>query len=737
MSDELHLSTSEAARKSPDHTDDEIDIGRLVAILVAGKWWIAVCLAVVIGLALVYLRITPNTYSADALLQIQATDNSPLSQISGQAGGAGAVSLLGLSQSTAQSEIPIITSRDVLGKTVRDLNLATLAQPGGWPIINGAPSDEDTRIVVSRFDVPDDLFGQQFKLVFQSPKRYTVIDPEGDKIGDGTVGKPIEAKTGSGEQVEMFVQSAKAPAWPATFDVSKQAWLSAVGALQGSLTVEEEASGSGVLSIALEGEDRQKITNIVNSVAQNYVNQNVEARSEQAAQSLMFLKSQLPKLKSKVNAAEVQLADYQEKNQPVDLSAQAQALLGQASSLEDKRSKLKLKVAELSQQYTSQYPEVQAARDQLTQLQEQSNALEKHINKLPNSQKQMLGLERDLKVNTELYTALLNRAQELRVAKAGTIGNVRIVDKAVFPVKPVAPRSRLVLFIVILLGLMLGIALVLLRAALRRGVSDPQLIERQTGLAVYAVLPFSNWLGRAKRRALRAGLPAPVLTVEKDDDPVAEALRSLRTSLYFAQMETGSKVLVMTGPSPGVGKSFVSVNLGHLLTQVEQKVIVVDADMRRGTVHEYIGADDRSVGLAELLAGAIDLQTAIRKVPHTDLDVISSGTTPSNPSELLMRPAFKHLISDLQSRYDLVIVDAPPILAVTDAAIISSAADNPLMFMVLNSGQHPMEEIQQSVERLTRQRGSVTGFILNGYRASKARATHGADQYQYEYVSKS
>jgi tyrosine-protein kinase Etk/Wzc len=730
------ISTAQAQTR--DNADEELDIGRLMALLYSGKWLIAACMVVTILLGILYLAATPYTYSVDALLQIQSDQNSPLSGMSG--GGVAAASaamLFGGQQSAAQSEIPIITSREVLGKTVRDLNLATSSHPAYLPIIGGALADKNAKIVVSRFDVPQSLLDSAFQLQFQSANKYKLIGPEGTTITQGTVGKPLQGKTADGQTVSLFVQSATASNWPATFAVSKRAWLSAVTSLQNNLTVQEKTTGSGVLSIVLEGKDRQKITNIVNSVAQNYVNQNVEARSEQAAQSLTFLKSQLPKLKSKVNTAEARLADYQEKNQPVDLSAQAQALLGQASNLEDKRSKLKLKVAELSQQYTSQYPEVQATRDQLSQLREQSNTLEKHINKLPNSQKQMLGLERDLKVNTELYTALLNRAQELRVAKAGTIGNVRIVDKAVFPVKPVAPRSKLVLFIVILLGLMLGIALVLLRAALRRGVSDPQLIERQTGLAVYAVLPFSNWLGRAKRRALRAGLPAPILTVEKDDDPVAEALRSLRTSLYFAQMEAGSKVLVMTGPSPGVGKSFVSVNLGHLLTQVDQKVIVVDADMRRGTVHEYIGADDRSAGLAELLAGDIDLHTAIRKVPHTELDVISSGAIPSNPSELLMRPAFKQLIADLQARYDLVIVDAPPILAVTDAAIISSAADKPLMFMVLNSGHHPMEEIQQSVERLTRQRGHVTGFILNGYQARKARAAHGADQYQYEYVSKS
>ena len=654
----------------------------------------------------------------------------------GGAGGAGVAALLGGQQSPAQSEIPIITSREVLGKTVRDLNLATGTHPKYLPIVGGTLADKNARVVVSRFDVPGDLLNTSFQLVFDTPRHFKLMGPDNQQVTEGQVGKAAQGKTAAGRPVAIFVQRVMASGWPETFTLSKRAWLTEVTSLQNELTVEEETPGSGVLSIVLEGDDRSQITRVVNSVAQNYVNQNVEARSEQAAQSLEFLKGQLPKLQGKVNAAESRLAQYQEKNQPVDLSSQAQALLGQVSSLENKRSELKLKIAELSQQYTSQYPEVQAARDQLVQLRQQSNKLDKNINKLPSSQKTMLGLQRDVEVNTQLYTALLNRAQELRVAKAGTIGNVRIVDKAVFPVKPVAPRSKLVLFVAILLGLMVGIAIVLLRAALRRGVSDPQLIERQTGLGVYAVLPFSGWLGRARRRALRAGNPSPVLALERENDQVAEALRSLRTSLYFAQMEAGSKTVVMTGPSPGVGKSFVSVNLGYLLTQVDQKVIVVDADMRRGTVHEYVGSSDRGQGLSELLVGDIELSHALQQVPDTRLDVITSGAIPSNPSELLMRSGFKNLLRELEAHYDLVIVDAPPVLAVTDAAVIASAADNPLMFMVLNSGHHRMEEIQQSVDRLTRQRGRITGFILNAYQAKQARTAHGGTQYQYEYAGK-
>jgi len=421
MSDQLHLSTSEMARKSPDHADDEIDIGRLLTILFAGKWWITGCLAVVIGLAIVYLWITPQTYTADALLQIQATDSSPLSQMSAQAGGGlgtGAVSLLGLSQSTARSEIPIITSREVLGKTVHDLNLSTDAHPVYLPVVGGTFSDKSAKVDVGRFDVPEALFNEPFRLTVAGDQTYRLSGPDGEHFLDGRIGQAASGKTADGQNVELFVRSTSITSQASVaFTLTKKAWLTQVQSLRKQLRVEEVESGSGVLNLSLDGQDPEKTARIVNSVAEDYLAQNVEARSEQAAQSLEFLKGQLPRLKGKVTVAESKLAEYQESNQPVDLTAQSQALLTQVSSLEDKRSQLQLKVAELSQQYTSEYPPVQAARDQLAQLRRQSRDLQKNIDKLPNSQKQMLGLQRDVAVNTQLYTALLNRSQELQVAK--------------------------------------------------------------------------------------------------------------------------------------------------------------------------------------------------------------------------------------------------------------------------------------------------------------------------------
>lgn len=712
--------------------DELFDLGRLFNVLVANKLLIAVCTVVGLLFAVYYLWTTPYTYRADTLIQIQSNGSSPLSNLSGTAATAGSLGFS--SKSVAQSEIPIITSRAVVGETVRDLNMALSVSRHHAPVIGRLLPQSSASVDVARFDVPQAMRGAVFELHVKPGGRFTLNAPSGQRLVTGHAGEAASATLPGGGKVSIFVRSVNAKG-SATFDVKKRPWLSVTNGVSGGLTIQEIGTGSGILTMSYEGHNKDFITQVVKSVAQNYVDQNVEARSEDAQKSLKFLNSQLPQLKSKLNTAESQLASYQEKNQPVDLSSEAQQLLGQASGLEDKRSQLRLQIAQLSQQYTAQYPELQAARQQLGELKQQSQQIKSEINKLPNQQKQMLSLQRDVKVNTDLYTSLLNRAQELRVVKAGTVGNVRVVDPAVEPVGPIAPNPKVVIFIGLVFGFLLGVAIAVLRMLLKRGVHDPAAVEAHTGYSVYATVPDSDWMESAAKRSRRSGEAMPILARDHGDDLVMESLRGLRTSLYFAQMEAGSNVVMMTGPAPGVGKSFLSVNLGYLLADIEKRVVVVDADMRRGHLHQFVAGRTRSPGLSEVLAGHKALEDCLANVDSSNLDIITSGEIPPNPAELLMRPAFRAMIDELKTRYDLVIIDAPPVLAVTDAGVIAGLVPDVVTFMVFQSGMHPMAEIDESIDRFARQGGRVSGLIMNRYRARQASATAGYSQYHYAYSS--
>ncbi|WP_158590789.1 polysaccharide biosynthesis tyrosine autokinase [Salinisphaera sp. LB1] len=740
--------------------DDEIDLARLWGIVSVGKWKIIACVIAALALAVFYLFVVSPTYQVNALLQVEPNQSaSPLEGITSQIG-----QLTGQSSSKAAPEMQIMQSRAVIGQTVKKLNLNISVTPDYFPVIGDAiarrreqgtastsavsPSHgfwwshyawQPTSIKVTRLDVPNVLFGKAFDLRALGGGQYVLFGPKGHKVLTGQVGKPASGHTAQGHAVQIFVQQLAVAAPPTDFTVVHHAWLQQVNDLSQRLGVGEQGQDTGIVNMTLEGHDKAHITRVVNSIANNYLQQNVEAQSEQAKKSLDFLNQQLPKLKSDVQSAESKLADYQQNHsQAVDLDQEGQALLQQGVNIEDKRSKLAMKLAELRQTYTAKHPALQAARHQMARLKQQSHQLQQKIDKLPEAEKHILRLKRDVQVKTELYTGLLNRAQQLRVMKAGTVGNVRIIDHAVQPIKPVAPQKKLVLVLALVLGTLAGIGLVLLQAALRRGINDPSDIESGLGLPVYAVIPFSGWLQRASDRWQKRYGTAPVLARDHGDDVAVEALRSLRTSLYFAQMESGSNAILITGPAPGVGKSFVSMNLAYLLSETEQRVLIIDADMRKGRLHEFVEDRAREPGLSQVLTGQMTLDAAAHNITDDgNIRVLTSGQLPPNPSELLMRAAFADLITRAKEEYDLVIIDAPPILAVTDAAIIAGAVPGIVTFMVTRAGQHPLAELEESVKRFARQNHSIAGVVFNAYKQSHAKDAGGYSYYHYEYKASS
>ena len=366
------------------------------------------------------------------------------------------------------------------------------------------------------------------------------------------------------------------------------------------------------------------------------------------------------------------------------------------------------------------------------QLEENKAALESRITDLPETQQEILRLERAARVNQEIFVQLLNKQQEMRLVQAGTVGNVRILDSAVVQPSPIAPRSAQIMAISLLMGLLVAIAIVMLRYLLNRGIEVPRQLEEQ-GLSVYATVPLSGEQTRLSRgmktgmhRFKRAGL-RDLLALRHPTDLSIEALRSLRTSLHFAMMEAGDTRLMLTSSSPGVGKSFISVNLAAVCAQAGQKVLVIDGDMRKGHVHHAFHGDSER-GLSELLGGELGLEEAIRSTTVTGLDYIARGLSPPNPSELLMQPSFSRLMADVSSRYDLVIIDTPPVLAVTDAAVIGKQVG--ISLLVARFGITQPGEIAATVEKLETSGISPKGAILN---AMRRKASTRYSYYTYAY----
>lgn len=723
-----------------ESAEDQLNLRDLAAILTAGKWWI-LGFAILAGIiAEIHLFRSPPVYQANALLQVEQnqSSNAQFDQIQQMAqmvtGGA----------TPADTEIQILKSRSVVGQAVRTLDLNIHAHPLYFPYIGaaiarhaeGAPKPVNPwfglkryawggeHIKVTRLIVPRDLYDRALTLVALGDGRYKLQGEKGRVLLHGKVGSAARSSSG---KIKIFVEQLTARPGE-HFVVKETRWLEAVDSLQSRLSVSEEGKDTGIIGMTLSGTNPVRIRHILNAIADTFLRQNVALRSAQAQQSLTFIQKQLPKLRQQLNQAETKFANYRQKHQAVDLSDAGQSELNQLVNVEQSLEQLQLKRSQYAQLYTAKHPRVKALESQMATLRDKEHQIEGQIDKLPQKEKNILELKRDVEVNTQIYTNLLNEAQQLKIVKAGTVGTVRIVDHAAVPGVPIAPKRHRTLLMAIVLGILAGVGWLFLRRALFRGITDPRQIEERLGIAVYSVIPHSDKLARRERQAKRRGWPLPLLARIEPGDEAVEALRSLRTSLHFALLESERKTIMITGATPAVGKSFVTINLGMLVAASGQRVVVVDGDLRRGKLHEYLG-EDRAPGISDVLAGTATLDAALRPSGEGDLTIMPSGTLPPNPSELLMSSRFGQLMDDLERRYDVVLVDTPPLMAVTDAAIVSPHAG--ANFLVVKAGVSSMPEVEESVKRLQQNRMRVHGILFNDFRPNAVAGSYSSYAYYY------
>ncbi|HCD9070711.1 TPA: polysaccharide biosynthesis tyrosine autokinase, partial [Klebsiella pneumoniae] len=344
-------------------------------------------------------------------------------------------------------------------------------------------------------------------------------------------------------------------------------------------------------------------------------------------------------------------------------------------------------------------------------LQQEKTKLNKRVSGMPSTQQEVLRLSRDVESGRAVYLQLLNRQQELSIAKSSAIGNVRIVDDSITDPKPIKPKKILICIIGFILGLFFSVALIMLRFLLRRGIESPEQLE-EMGINVYASIPVSEWLLKASDKRKRKNNESDkLLAVENPTDLAVEAIRSLRTSLHFAMLEAKNNVLMISGASPNAGKTFVSTNLAATISLANKSVLFIDADLRKGYVHKMLGNEGKS-GLSDILSGQANVEETIISVPDGQFDYIGRGQVPPNPAELLMHPRFEKLLAWASAKYDLVIIDTPPILAVTDAAIIGRYAGTTLLVARFES--NTVKEIEVSITRFEQSGVNVKGCILNG-----------------------
>lgn len=671
-------------------------------------------------LGALYCVITPPVYQANALLQIE-------SQKSDIFGGSELSLLLGSSSSSA-AEIEIIKSRSILAKAIQSLGLDVDIEPVRFPLIGGAiarwltPEDSSpvapvlglssydwggSELTISQLEVPTALEYQPLSLVVQGKDSFALYQDD-RLLLNGRVGERIE-RQGVVLRVDHLVANPNV-----RFQVTKTPALFAALDLQEQLEVTERGKDTGVLNAALEDTDFVHAKALLQRVLELYVQQNRDRVSADAAASLVFIQSQLPKVKADLDQAANALDNYQRNQGSINIDLETKALLDQIVGLEGELSGLQLKKSELERLYTPNHPALKTLESQIGLLQQRRQRLQTQSRVLPNTQKDLFSLTRDVQVASETYSQLLNRAQELAVVQAGSLGNVRILDAAEVDVRhPVKPRTILIIAAVTLFGLFLAVAVCVVRFSLRPTLSSIKMLEA-FALPVYSAVPYSaaeKRIRSAKLAKPRATGRAPaVLAARFPLESAVEAMRALRTSLHILREDAPNNLVLIAGATPGVGKTFVSVNLASIVAAAGKRVLLIDGDLRRGQLHSLLNTP-LTPGLADALIDRIELNSCVHPTAIDNLFVMPGGARKGIGSEVLHGDGLKWLLERVGADYDLVILDSSPLLVATDGALL--AAHCGIKFLVTRLGVNTFQELELALQSLGNLGIKATGLVVN------------------------
>ncbi|HEA2020673.1 TPA: tyrosine-protein kinase, partial [Escherichia coli] len=559
---------SSVTNKSTSKDAEGIDLGHLIGEFIDHRKLIISVTSLFTLIALIYAIFATPIYQADALIQVeQKQANAILSNLT---------QMLPDSQPKSAPEIALIQSRMILGKTVDDLNLQARVKEKYFPLLGRGfarlMGNKEGNISISRLYINgDDTEEPKVILTVKDKNNYSI--QMGDTVFSGKVGELLEENG-----ISLKVDSIDA-APGNEFVVAYVSRLKAITDLQDSLIVADQGKDTGMLTLSLTGDNPLLIERILNSVSENYLAQNIARQAAQDAKSLEFLSKQLPQVRGDLDLSEDKLNQYRRLNDSVDLSLEAKAVLDQIVNVDNQLNELTFRESEISQLYTKEHPTYKALMEKRKTLQDEKIKLNKRVSAMPETQQEILRLSRDVESGRAVYMQLLNRQQELNIAKSSAIGNVRIIDDAVTQTKPVKPKKILILLAGIVFGGMVSVGLVLLRVLLRRGIETPEQLE-EVGINVYASIPLAetftknNLQGKGSTKKVFNKIPS-FLAVDNPADLAIEAIRGLRTSLHFAMMEARNNILMISGASPNAGKTFVSSNLAAVIAQTGKKVLFI------------------------------------------------------------------------------------------------------------------------------------------------------------------
>ncbi len=713
----MNTDSKNLSNSAPKENNDEIDLMALLFAILRG--WKVIVFFAVLGLVIgvLYSRYVNPTFKSDAMIQIEENSKGVAAL------GADISELIGSEASKAQTEAELIRSRMILEPVVDLLHLRIrLSDPniGFLDKIKSNSTDtqintpegvslntKDGELKVSQFNVSQGYLNQPFVLT-RSATGFVLNNGFDDFKGE--MGKSYLFK-GTDGQIQITVNSLPAEGYPV--NISKQSLQITTERINSALSVVEKGKQTGIIQLSMTGANQQQTSLILKQIVLSYIEQNQSRGSEETTKTISFMETQIPTLKKRLEDSEDIFNEFRKKYGTIDVSKEAELLLTESSQIDVQLNELKLKKADLTTYYTEEHPLVVQINEQLTVLNARRQEIDDTIVGLPEIQREFLQLSADTTINREIYLTLLKNYEQLKIVKAGQIGFARVIDLPISTYRAIAPKKLQIIILALLLGAMLGTMLVLLKNLLRSVVKDPNRLEAKTGVPVIATIPRSSILSRLSKNKKA---PSRLLAYADNDSMSYEAIKSLRTSLMFgmpAKSKAGlrAQVILITGESPEVGKSFISSNLSEVFSQLDKKVLIIDADMRLGELHKVFNMSQDD-GLADYFQqDSHTLADIIHSTSLDNVDFIPRGKKPHNPTSLLSSDKFRTLMTELNAHYDYIIIDSPPVLAASDALALAQYADKVLM--VTRYDKSIEGQMVYAINQLNKANIRVDGIVLN------------------------
>ena len=726
--------------RAPDIAQDDpaVDLKTYFNTLYDSRWLIGAITALVTLMAILYALIAKPVYEANLMIHVEEESPNASKNILSEA------SSLFETKKAAIAEMELLRSRMVVSRAVDNLQLYVEVQPNYFPLAGSWLANRTRgtlstpgifgwggyvwgaeKMEVAVFTLPASLQNRAFTVTALAGQRYRFGGGGGAPAFEAAVGQRYLVPTRDGELELKVDKMFAAPG--AEFLLRRTSRLSTIERIQAALVITEQGKLSGVIEVKLQGDSAKRINQLLSEIGREYMRQNLARKTEEAEKSLAFLNQQLPILKRQLEQSEDKYNQFRNAHGTIDLREEARMSLQQAAAARVRRLDLIQKKTELLSRFTEDHPIVKGVNGQRKEVDAEIEDVARRIRTLPVLEQDETRLTREIKVNTDLYTALSNTAQQLRLISVGRVSNVRMIDAPMAPEKPLKPNRPLIVALAAVSGLFLGSVLAILRKAMTGGIDDPGKIERLLrSRVVYAAIPHSSHQEKMMKKVRGDGVLLPLLAQMMPEDSAIESLRSFRTALLFSMPHFKNNIVMLAGPTRNLGKSFVAANFAAVMAASGKRVLLIDADLRNGHLHRYFGVG-REHGLAQAVTGTLALDQVIHRGVRDNLDFIPTGALPPNRSEFLLHLNFGVLLEAVSANYDMVLLDPPPILAVADALIIGAHVG--AVFILTRAGVTTEGEITESIKRLNHAGITPQGVLFNDM-AQRLGARREQDSYE-------